>query len=225
MLDELDALMERMLSLPVADLDTQLPAPPQSLLTLEEPSAPAALTLPPETGSDVESTTVPPPPVRAEVESAPLPLQGPHIRPVPAGKIIVGRLSAPPFYSPPPEQESAEKNRQANDAGDEQPLGAPAQPPAGDAALPSLIIKPSVERPARAPVRRRSVFRVGFQWLLGLNQAFDRATLWLGGTGQRLRSTRGRLVLGLVGLALFALAVTWCLHDWLGWNWFKLSLE
>jgi hypothetical protein len=249
MLDELDALMERMLSLPVDELDTSLPAPQPSLLTLEQPGAGVA---------DVPSDQVPgdempgqvavilapglPRPTPAEPvdqvadvpseaqagwqpapqESPPPHLQGPHMRPVPAGKIIVGRLSAPPSYSPPLLKEAGEKTPQVNEPANEQPVDILAAPPLpGDVALPPLIVKP----PVKGLPRRRSLVRTGLQLLLRLNQAFDHATTWLGETGRLLRSARGRSVLGLAGAALLALAIVWCLHDWLGWTWFKVSLE
>jgi hypothetical protein len=242
MLDELDALMERMLSLPVDELDMSSPAPPPSLMTLDEPreaavdgpssdapsDAPRSAVLPTpaqpvaqvaELRSETQADWQPPP-----LESSPH-LQGPHLRPVPSGKIIVGRLSAPPLYSPPLPEE-AKKNAQAIESADEQPVDILAAAPVlPEVALPPLIVKPSVKPSVKPPARRRSLWHAGRQLLLRLNQAFDQATTWLGGTGHWLRSVRGRRVLGLAGLALFALAIVWCLHDWLGWNWFKVSLE
>ena len=55
--------------------------------------------------------------------------------------------------------------------------------------------------------------------LLWINQRFDYATMFLGGVGSMLRSYAGRMLLGLVGLALLAGAAGWVLKDWLGWNW------
>jgi len=77
----------------------------------------------------------------------------------------------------------------------------------------------------RGPWWRRGLSGTGLLWLLRLNESFDRMAARLGRTGQWLRSRPGRRTLGAAGLALIALALVWCLHDWLGWTWFNLSVE
>jgi hypothetical protein len=232
MLDELDALMERMLSLPVAELDTSPPAPPP-LFGLETAPLELAEEAPPGAR---EATTAPVqiPSTHLAADHAisdmssppPSPLQGPHIWPVPSGKIMVGRLSAPPLYSLPAKETVDSKMQQANVPANEQPVDVMAiEPLPPEIDLPPLIVKPASQLTGREPGRGNSVLRAGFQPLLRLNRAFDHATAWLGEMGKGLRSAGGRNLLGIAGLVLLALAVVWCLHDWLGWNWFKLSLE
>jgi hypothetical protein len=237
MLDELDALMERMLSLPVDGVDTSALPPPPSFPGMEataiaEPAAlnePAAL----EGQAALEVLEPPAPPptspqptaqlpaaAPALVPEPPSPLQGPHMWPVPAGKIIVGRLSAPPVYSPPSLEETTQKKSQVIEPAGELAVGV-ATGSSSEVAFPPLLVKPAV----KVPVRRRSILRAGLRLLLWFNQSFDQATTRLGATGRSLRSVRGRRLLGLAGLALLGLAIAWCLHDWLGWTWFKVSLE
>jgi hypothetical protein len=244
MLDELDALMERMLSLPVEGLDSSLPAPPPVLSLEEPPAAPAPLSAA-APGLEVpaglrEPAAIPlTMPDAPAPEASPLPLQGPHMRPVPGGRIIVGRLSAPPLYSLPAAEEAAKKNAKANERAGEQPaetlpesaasgsVGAefalPESPPA-EVVFSPLLVKPPVRRAPSVP-RRRRLLRSARQLLLRLNQAFDQASVRLGSSGKWLRAAGGRGVLGFAGLALIALAIAWCLHDWFGWTWFKVSVE
>jgi hypothetical protein len=60
-------------------------------------------------------------------------------------------------------------------------------------------------------------------WLLGpvvwANQVFDRGTDRLGATGRWLRGSRGRSLLGWVGLGLLGLALGWQALAWMGWGW------
>jgi hypothetical protein len=219
MLDELDALMERMLALPVNELEEEpkAPAPPlAATLTVVEPPAPA------------------PEPSRP-------PLQPPHRIPVPdftpaaepPPAVLMGRVSAPPLF----------RQEIGNAAQTPAELSEPKPPPiivpesrrtvpkpfwsepvpAPDEILPPLVIKPP--EPVQKLVRRRSLGSVLLHPVLWLNQAFDRCTKMLGGPGRWLRSSRGRMFLGYLGLALLALAALWCVYDWMGWTWMKDALE
>jgi hypothetical protein len=91
-----------------------------------------------------------------------------------------------------------------------------------DYALPLL---PATDIPETRAVRRWSTTRLMRRSLLWLNQTYDRATTCLGWPGKWFRSAVGRHLLGLTGILLFALAILWCLHDWLGWTWPIDSLE
>ncbi len=223
MLDELDALMEQMLALPVNDLDAPVPAPPPPVA----PARPAAtLTetapslFPEEQGQgEGEFETA------SETEEPPRPK---------TGKILVGRFTpAEPAYQAPEEDETAPGSstldslpsyRTTVEEDDLLPAHGPPAPsawdrseplPAPDEILPPLIRhRPNPDLEAYR--KKRSWGNWLFQPLLWINQAYDRATPWLGPLGRWLRSPGGRSVLGYTGLTLLALAIAWSLRDWLG---------
>jgi hypothetical protein len=194
MLDELDALMEKMLSLPTNDADDAPPFPQEVIkppawtptlsatLTLLEPPAPGPLTSPP-TASSYFST---PEPLSAHPSVNP-----PHFASDPA---LPG--PAPIGYQPALQPE-----------------------PLTNQVVPSSVLRelqPLLERipePA-TPVTTLWIYLP----LLWINQAFDRSTTILGPAGFLLRSQVIRALLGLSGVALMVLAVGWFLKDWLGWN-------
>jgi hypothetical protein len=107
------------------------------------------------------------------------------------------------------------------------PAAPPAQPPAlaPEAASPPPIIRPvsgfvqrrpeptDAEALAAPPVSR---------WLRPLvwcNRGFDALTAPLGAPGRWLRGRRGRTVLGAVGLLCLAAAVARAVADGIGWTW------
>lgn len=209
MLDELDALMERMLALPVNDLEdgpTSLP-----------PMATAKVT--------VVEAPPPPAPVAEVLEAIPAPAP-------PPGKVLVGRLSAPPSYTTDLEEEKprrkkkAKESRPKNEENVAEQVNLWSEPlPTPDEILPPLIVPPAPREERRIPMRRRSLSSLLLQPLLWINHLYDRATVVLGPLGRWLRGVRGRKVVGLVGLGLLALAALWWLHDWMGWNWLGDPLE
>jgi hypothetical protein len=204
MLDELDALMERMLALPVNDLDDPpaAPSPLSAKVTIVEAPAPEKL----------------PPPVPPPVPSP--------------GKVLVGRLSAPPSYNteieeekPRPKKKPKESRPKNEEIVEKQPNLWEEPLPTPDEILPPLVVKPVPVEELRLPRKRRSFSNILLQPLLGINYAYDRATVLLGPMGRWLRGARGRKCLGLIGLGLLTLAALWWLHDWLGWNWLGDPLE
>ncbi len=213
LLDDLDALMEQMLALPVNDREEAAPlgAPAAKVAVVQAPD-PAPLLDPPQ-------------PV----------VQGPHVPPVPAGKIIVGRLSAPPSAIDLAEAAPSDKGPGLERAipqeprpGNEQPLdllwgGESAHLP--DNMLPPVIEKPTFRAAVGVPRRRRPISSRLLQPLIWLNQTFDHFTQWFGSRGKWLRSASGRRLLGSAGLTLLTLAAAWWLHDRLGWTWFQYFLE
>lgn len=186
MLDELDALMEKMLALPV----NQTPeAAPMTATSSAEP-APASIQAPPV-------------------------FSGPRARSAPvaaSAQVLVGQLAV--LHS----QGAARPARpQAREAPPE-----PA-PSSFDENIPPPLARLAQPAVSRAMAPRPSSF--SFRPLLWFNQGFDLFTQRLGLAGGWLRSSQGRLVLGLLGLALLGMAAGWLLKDWLGWTWELDSLE
>jgi hypothetical protein len=203
LLDELDALMERMLALPVNDLDDGPPvmAPPSTKVTIvAAPPAPAETVAPPASTSP--------------------------------GKVLVGRLSAPPSYTTETEDEASRPQKKSKEPKlkseevVEKQANLWVEPlPSPDEILPSLVRRPAPLEDKRFLGKHRSMSGILLQPLLAVNKLYDRATVVLGPLGRWLRGVRGRKVLGLIGLALLALAALWWLHDWMGWNWLGDPLE
>lgn len=83
-------------------------------------------------------------------------------------------------------------------------LGAAESPPTGsDAAAASLSSpRPGSPRP--------------FLWL---NLTYDVLTYLLGPLGRWLRGPAGRALVGWIGVLLLAGAMAWFLYDWMGWTW------
>lgn len=201
MLDELDALMERMLALPVQEPDpAELAALPDA-----EPLVSASLSLaeaePP--GEVVTELIEPPPAPAPECEGPPpeyihAPAVDTVLRESSAPSYTVSLADEPAFAPAPPEPEpSAEP--------------APAQPPPPDRMLPPLIELKPPEPLARKAPNRPYVLWKGRLWngLIWLNRRFDHETYRLGRYGRWLRTPRGRQVLGWAGVALFLLALVW----------------
>jgi len=194
MLDELDVLMEKMLSLPVNDPD-DAPRFPQDVikppswtptlsatLTLLEPPAPGPLTAPP-TASSYQSKPEP---------SSPHPaVNPPHFAPGPA-------LPEPPPFGHVPVPQPAPLTNQV---------------------VPSSVLRDLQPLLQEIPEPSTPVTTLWIYLpLLWINQAFDGSTTILGPAGALLRSQVFRALLGLSGVALMVLAIAWFLKDWLGWN-------
>lgn len=188
LLDELDALMDRMLALPIEEADQLTPetapaAAPVTVsatLTLLE-SSPTVLETSPAAPSDLIES-----PVDYKVDATadpPLPVEQP---------IAVGNSDEPVLL-----------------------------PVISEVAAPTPI-------ELAAPMEFESRWRpeqISYQFLLWLNQGFDRGTTRLGLLGRLLRSRPGRTLIGIAGLGLLALALAWIGKDWLGWNWQGQILE
>jgi len=203
MLDELDALMDRMLAIPVNDLDESPPAP-RGIVRM--PTVSATLTvLDPTAADDDAPARQPPPPLRqsfpsynanlaaAPEETKPLPLliEPPSFRPA--------SPTVEPDLDPIPEEVIPAS------------ISALATPP-----LP--VDTPDVAMSPRHPLHVALADRCLLP-LVWLNAGFDKCTLLLGGIGRALRGPRGRYLLGLTGFALLVAAGVWLVKDWLGWAW------
>jgi hypothetical protein len=194
MLDELDALMEKMLALPVKDpeeagrLPEEVIEPPKmaptlaATLTLLDSPAPASES---ETTRDDSHVSAPGP------APAHPPLNAPHFAPVSGMP-----QHAPTVREPAPQPE---------------PLTNQVIPPSTHRDLQSLLEK--IPEP-ETPIATFWVYRP----LLWINQGFDQATTILGPVGALLRSQAFRALLGLSGIALMAGAIVWLLKDALGWK-------
>ncbi len=198
MLDELDALMERMLALPVNDLEEPAPAPCQ---VVRMPTMSATLTV--LDAPDVEATAPPSPPAQpAPARTKPFVEKTPNytaeVEPVP------------------PTQEWPASKQQAMPIPEE---GIP--PPITNLSLTFLTSPMPVPVPQVRPIKvhRRSLGSLCLLPFLWFNRGFDHCTLLLGLPGRWLRGPAGRNVLGLGGLFLLALALGWLVKDWIGWTW------
>jgi hypothetical protein len=228
LLDELDALMQRMLALPVNQLD-EPPAPvEQRGPRIEEQSARIA-------DHEVGGEDAEAPAERTE-PAAPAPL-APQAFTEDGGRIVIAHAPAvlPPPHRPAP---PAEPPRPRFTPPDEPaviippgpspsaPAPAPPVPPPAPPAVPAPrprraappLTQPQTlaPPPGPAPAPRRRAPGWVMRPLLWSNRTFDRWTAWFGSPGRWLRGPRGRSVLGWVGLGLWATALTLALLRFLG---------
>jgi hypothetical protein len=228
MLDELDALMERMLSLPVNELDDQLTYPKETSkgpslaasLTLLGPATPAATSGSADTTNETSTAKTAPPPKKSPIERRPKAKGGhPPTRPP--------HLKRAPF--PAPSQETVESMTAAEAPAEMRaeadellamPMTLPEPVPLTNEVLPPTVL-PELEpllaqMPEQVPTSVGGMLTAPLWWV---NQAFDRSTMSMGGLGHWLRGPNGRGLLGFSGMVLALLAVVWVVKDWLGWNW------
>lgn len=229
LLDELDALMQRMLALPVHQLEEGQPPEPPPM----PPPAPAVsvVTISQAPPLDALATGGRRPPAPAEFRPAPLPEA---LRPAP--EVIAGRVIVPhaPEPLPPLPHREEEPEPPASPAVRSQPLTepppvrvqVPARPASPLEAWAPKPIAPTTLPPAPAvrspepttdpapeddpiveaepvPPRPGLLLRPLVWW----NRAFDRFTVLLGPLGRCLRSRPGRHLLGWVGLGLWSMAL------------------
>jgi hypothetical protein len=190
LLDELDSLMEKMLSLSTNDPDDAPPFPQEVIKPpASTPTLSATLTLlePPAPGR----------PSASSYFSIPEPLS-PH-----------SAVNSPHFASDPAQPGPAPIGYQP----------APQPEPLTNQVVPSSMLRelqPLLEQ-IPEPATPMTTLWI-YLPLLWINQAFDGSTSILGPTGDLLRSQVFRALLGLSGVALMVLAAGWFLKDWLGWN-------
>jgi hypothetical protein len=217
-LDELDALLQRMLALPVNRLEDELftasetPAPGRSTTSATVPSA-----------SGRPTWSSPP-------SAVPDPLASTGTGPSPTGTSGTaaqesGRERATPVLGAADEEEHFSRTRPSRPGsggvlfiptGPAQPTLDP--PQANEPAQPGDV-PASVESGSSATLDNDTPPPVW--WLSSLwwaDGCFDRATASLGVTGRWLRSGGGRTALGGIGLLLWALALAVVLAAWIGWT-------
>lgn len=192
MLDELDALMEKMLAIPVAEGD-EAPPPNEGKAPTLTPTISATLTM-------IEP-----------LASTPVGASAPTAEPVPLHPV-----TNPPHFAPPIDATKvAELPPPATTADAPTPQPVPLTNdvvPASDGPVIDSLLA-DVADPESA---------LTIEWvywpLLSLNEGFDYVTTFFGGAGEGLRTATGRSLLGIVGLALSAAATVWLLRDLMGWN-------
>jgi hypothetical protein len=217
MLDELDALMQRMLAVPVQ--------PPEEMLPPARQEPP-----PPQTPRPQEVATVPAAPVTVAAPTVERPREEPVVVPAP---LIV--RAGPVDFVPPAEPAETEMS-----APTYLPLGAEPllpiiykRPKNGSVAVPATRIAPPALPPQKAleplaparpawlnPALARTAPPPQAGWfgrqLQIVNRSYDRATEMLGTPGRWLRSDAGRSILGWTGLAMLVAAVVWAAVRFLG---------
>jgi hypothetical protein len=191
LLDELDALMDQMLALPVEEgpPDKSPPAPAlTATLTMIEP----------------EATTESPPAPSFEIPAPPSEAPPADESPTdPAPWSLIGDA--------PPTEIAASQNEERFALIDEEPPNETA---------------PLAAKPKRASPQRRAPARPmppsSASWttnnLVVFDRGFRRMTRRLGVVGWLLRSAGGRVLLGMLGLALWIISLGWLVRDWLHWT-------
>lgn len=238
-LDELDNLLQRMLSLPVNQLDDAaeviLPAPQSAPaerpLIRPTPSAVERLSKPADPLQPERKLEKPPahvdkqavPKVRMEPPSM---LRGPFVvyQPMnapdmltPAPPIEVKPPALPPPVEPPPFEAKNWGPGVDSPPVAEQPR-APEPPPVES--LPPLpeARSPFLER-HQARMRKQRETAAPLRPVSWLNSFFDRLAVALGGPFLWLIRPELRSFLGWVGIALLLGALVILAGDWLGWSW------
>jgi hypothetical protein len=218
-LDELDALLQRMLELPVDPTEDTAPAASNNESTKIPPPAP----------KDIPSvTTIPSPgglkrPVqpRGYVDDRGTSRQGSEVPKGEAKKPVARRPAKPvqkPSCTPPatPTPSPVGPTIKIVAPG----TGAPAQPAqqpsptspeavAAEAGIAVATVVPATGTPAPLAV---------WQWPLGwLNLMFDFVASRLGPPGRWARQPTGRRILGWIGVALLVVSLALLILDWIGW--------
>ena len=195
-LDELDALLQRMLSVPLAPTDTPMPV-----------SAPPLPTPPSSVPSSVPSWRVDPP--------GPTNVSSPHIAlsdpPSAVSLKYEAPSSPPPAAAPAPVSKQAPPVHKPTESQATLPWADPLPPVAAPApqtrpAAPAPVAPPPVSRPAERLTPAPTTQPVPFFFLpfVALNVLFDTACGLFGPPGQLLRSGFFKYLYGLAGVALLA---------------------
>jgi hypothetical protein len=242
-LDELEALMRRMLELPVNGLEEDRAAPVPAV----EPEAP------PRIETDLDR-------ILAEFPARSWPMHREAAAPETAPELILPRPPAaeiarerePEMMPPPVTALDLNLDGEGRDAltsdvpahepdvpsaaeeapplpPEPDPASAVASPPATESAWhdpppvrrPEPIIVPSIPTAVAPPaaIPDEPPVLALFRPLVWVNDTFDRCTYLLGPAGRWLSGRHGRALLGLLGLLLLAAATAWGVLDWMGWTW------
>ena len=227
-LEELDALIQRMLGLPLG-LETESPAPASTLPPVPQftqPISPTSnltikpLPTPPSTVQAWRVEMPAPLPAQAEVVPAevpwataidptPTPLPLPRFRLPP----VVAMPASVPTFPPPPRQSPLV-------FGSQMPLPPMAEPVQG---YPSTTAAP-VSRPAglAAPGPKTAIdFPVPWTWwpIIGFNRLVEVLLYCFGPLGAAFTKPLGRNLIGWLGVLMILGAIAWGIADWLGVDW------
>jgi hypothetical protein len=237
LLDELDALMQRMLALPVNQLEEELRTMAEETSTTPTGERPVveneetARTTAPEGDSPKASPGGPDPdgppavgPARADGAAEVAPPHAPlaSFQPLPAAE--QGSPLAPSAETEAPREKADSDWERLLPAGPEvlAALGRPAPKENADHEV-RIADRgaPIGEGLTTAQPSTRLLDPPSSLWLrpvLWINQVFDWCTPWLGRPGRWLRGPVGRALLGWVGLGLLAGAAAWLLAYRFGWT-------
>ncbi len=211
-LDELDGLLQRMLSLPVQQVDTGKPSP--------EPMRPEAFAPMPPTLPQVTSSPRPAngkpvvqawrmampapaeqPPLALPVDE-PMQLQAPAPVPYPYSMVFGQPLPAESFPPPAPQTNAAP---------------APSAPAYAEPAPAAAPVAPAWAVPLTVQdTSGHSFLQLPF---VAINGLFDILTYLLGPLGGWLRRPMGRNALGWLGILMILAAGSWAAVDWFGVDW------
>jgi hypothetical protein len=197
MLDELDALMERMMALPVNSLDNP---PPEA--SFSGPTVSATMTL--LDSSSLEPANIDAPKLQASNKDA---ATGDSTREQDLESALFQMLPEGEFRKPP-----------LADALDS-PDCAPELGLLPDELMPASLLAMSSPPVEARPMPEWSFGTICLQPLYLVNRSFDRFTMLFDPLGKWFRHSVGRNVLGITGLVFIGLAIAWLIKDWLGWGW------
>ena len=218
LLDELDALMQRMLAVPVNELGD---APDAKEITAQATETIAgsqlAAPLPAAAPKEGEPANKSPDNMFVATHQAAPALPAPHRKPQPDRPAVhVPQTPAQPApgevplggFWPHPALQSPHLRETTG-----QPPSAPPHwsPPPGQRSSPSFA------RPTSTT--HRPTANWWLQSLLWSNRTFDRCTASLGRPGRWLQGRGGRMLLGWLGIALLIGSLAWGLSNWFDWTW------
>jgi hypothetical protein len=232
LLDELDALMQRMLALPVNQLEEELrtmaeetSAPPTGDRLAESEEVASNPAPPANSGEALRTRSISadvPGAARAEEAGDMAPPHAPLIafQPLPPAN-QAAPPTFPPESDPPGEKPDSDWERLL--AAGPEVLAALGRPETLDqpSKTPEEVITPGSPSSSMDAQAASSLPRRGSLWLrpiLWSNWVFDGVTRWLGPPGRWLRSPAGRSVMGWIGLGLLAGAAAWLLAFGFGWT-------
>jgi hypothetical protein len=224
LLEELDALMQRMLAIPVNEV-AETPDRQNSAEAIETPdissasvqpgplepqvqseiSSPARLSSPPleipKVTCHMAAPAVPPPPADLRSDQPEAPGKEDAVLPPPEAVPLGGFWPHPALQGPQWREEAAR------------------QPTA-----PANWSPPPQQRPAQGPVWPLTAIPqpatgLRLRALLWSNRTFDRCTARLGRPGRWLQGPPGRRLVGWLGIGLLAGSVAWGLSNWFDWTW------
>jgi hypothetical protein len=207
MLDELDSLMERMLALPVGDAE-DLPPLPRDIPVAATVSA--TLTAPPSsalsglTTDDEEDLAI-----EKSFLAEELPKPAPVSPPTSARRDSRARVPRPHFAPESfPETPPVERDTLPAEVSPAPPAVDATPPPVEPAPVPAVRPMTEFTSPPPNPVGRWPLLPLEL-----VNQTFDLCSTLFGPIGSGLRSSRGRSLMGLVGLLCLGLAGVWLVFD------------
>jgi hypothetical protein len=198
-LDELDALLQRMMNLPLHAAESARP-------NVEAPSAETFAPLPPTLPrADVAPATMPSWRLAAPVLAGEPPMAVPIDEPQ---ATALAEAPAPYPYS--------------------LVFGQPLPTEAPPAALVEPPPQPSYARPSplaeaapiwAIPAENKPAFSLFALPFVAINRLFDLPTYLLGPLGACLRHPVGKTILGWLGIAMLLGAIGWAAHDWRAADW------